>query len=124
MLKVMDSFIHTSLAQLQCSYARSLSSYSHSHLGLYADVKVSARRMENLGTHGAFDVHPVHEPSPALAAAGPVRHAEVRGGERQGQQEHGLRTGTCSGHGAARQHGRGLGEHVGHGPGRARHDHP
>jgi hypothetical protein len=82
-----------------------------------------------VGTHGAFNVDPVHEHSAALAAAGPVRHGEVRGGERQGEEEHGLRAagsgyGASATRGAARQHGRGLGEHVAHGPRRARHHHP
>lgn len=78
------------------------------------------------GTHRAFDVDPVDEHAAALAAAGPVRRGEVRGGERQGEQDHAPRAGR--GHvlqrGAAGEHGGGLGQHVGHGPGRARHDHP
>ena len=84
------------------------------------------------GTHGALDVDPVHEHAPALAAAGPVRRGDVRGGERKREQEHGLRSRRGRGvraprrlqRGAAGEHGGGLGEHVGHGPGRARHDHP
>lgn len=97
-------------------------------LGVYRDRKdftFEAKR-EGKGAH-RLDVDPVDEQAAALAATGAVRDGEVRGGERNRQQEHGLRALPlrCRRDAAAREHGGGgLGQHVGHRPRRARRHHP
>lgn len=66
------------------------------------DFTFEAKR-EGKGAH-RLDVDPVDEQAAALAAAGAVRDGEVRGGERNRQQEHGLRA-LPSGAGATPRRG-------------------